>query len=395
MTAKNKARDERVREDVESLAFPQLAIVGSLGKLARSLAGGTEVPVEFLYACALAVFGWICSTALKLEIALDVECRLYLVLLGTSYDARKSTAVKKVLRFFDQLLASVEIASQPYSINGVGSGEGLIRELNEHPVLLLVYDELCSFFEKCRVPNSSLLAIVTSLFEGRDWDNRTKNSAASVSVRGAHLSLIGCSTIATYGRMWTPAAIAIGFLNRLFIVSADRKVKVPWPEPPDEQELTAVQNRIIDQLRKLPITFGITNEAKARWTQWYMTLPKSEHAKRLDTIGFRLLPIIALTTDKDIVDLETVETVLSILNYEFDLRRATDPIDADGTVARLEESIRRQLTTHDSLNRRELRRRTNADRCGLWAFDRAIESLLREDDIIEKGGLYRLGDALR
>jgi uncharacterized protein DUF3987 len=377
----------------ESLVFPESAIGGSVGDLARLLADGTEVPTEFCYACGLTALGWLCSTKLRLRIGVEVEPRLYTVLLGASYDARKSTAMRKVMSFFNRVIGSLELVSAPHVIYGVGSAEGLMRELNDHAELLLCYDELRTFVDKCRVQNSSLLPMTTSLFDNHNWDNHTKHSRASASIRGASLSLIGCCTTATYANMWTNEAIAIGFPNRLFIVSADRKIKVAWPKVPDESSLNALQARIVNQLKKLPLTFNVADDAKARWEQWYTNLPPSEHSKRLDTIGLRLLALITLTTDKDEVDLETVETVLTILDYELAIRRVTDPVDADNTIAILEERIRRALTSRGPLRKRDMRRNVNADRYGLWAFDTAISNLTRAGDILERGGVYSLGAA--
>jgi hypothetical protein len=394
MTTKKIAKDGIALANVEAIAFPQSAIVGLLGALARLLTNGTEVPVEFLYVAALTALGWISSTSLKLRIGIDVEPRLYAVLLGASYDTRKSTAVRKVVNFFKQVIEQLNLINPPYVIYGVGSAEGLMRALNHHPQLLLCYDELKTFVDKCRVQASALLSMTTSLFENCNWDNHTKNAQSTASVSDVHLSLIGCCTTATYDNMWRNEAISIGFPNRLFIVSANRKAKVAWPNAPDEQSLEALQARIVEQLKRLPLTLEVTDDAKTKWEHWYTTLPSSEHSKRLDTIGLRLLPLIALTTDKDAVDLETVETVLAILDYELAIRRLTDPVDADNTVAMLEEKIRRALTSRGPLRKRQLRRSINADRYGLWAFETAIEHLQRAGDIVETGGGYSLGPAL-
>jgi len=191
--------------------------------------------------------------------------------------------------------------------------------------------------------------------------------------------------------MWTPEAIAIGFPNRLFVVGAERKRKVAWPEPTDQVELLAIQARIANQMQRLPVKLDIELEAKERWERWYQALPASEHAKRLDTIGFRLMPVIALTTDKDRVDLETVETTLAILDYELALRCLTDPIDADNTIARLEEKIRRALGAHSSLSKRDLQRKVHANRDGIWAFERALENLQKAGEIAYNGRFYVKG----
>ena len=188
--------------------------------------------------------------------------------------------------------------------------------------------------------------------------------------------------------MWTQEAIAIGFPNRLFLVSADRKRKVAWPQQPDQAELDALRSRISKQIGRLPLTLDITKEAKTAWEHWYENLPASEHAKRLDTIGFRLLPLIALITDKNSIDLETVEVVVSILDYELNIRRLFDPIDADNLVAKVEEKIRRVLKDRGSLRRRDLRRAVHADRDGLWAFTAALANLHKEGVIKPDGGIF-------
>jgi hypothetical protein len=191
--------------------------------------------------------------------------------------------------------------------------------------------------------------------------------------------------------MWTADAISIGIPNRLFVVCADRKRRVSWPEPRDAAIKGAIRQRFIQQLSRLPLTVDMMPDAKAAWAQWYDRLPSSVHAKRLDSIGFRLLGLVALTNDKECIDLATVSTVVQILDYEFAARILTDPIDADRTVARLEEAIRRQLGTRGSLSERELRRYTNADRHGLWTFSQALKNLEAAQDICrESSKKFRL-----
>jgi hypothetical protein len=153
--------------------------------------------------------------------------------------------------------------------------------------------------------------------------------------------------------------------------------------------LKTIGDRINQQMKKLPLRLDISSEANTLWTEWYERLPGSEHTRRLDTIGFRLLALIALTTDKDHVDLETVRTVVSMLDYELELRRLTDPIDADNTIAMLEEKIQRYLA-RGPLSNRELQRRVHAERCGLWAYHAALGNLKVDRRVTEAGGFYRL-----
>lgn len=363
-----------------TLRFPSDAMVGSLGEFARAMATGTEVPEEFYFAAALALTGATCVGSLKLNVNVECEPRFYIVLLGESAGVKKSTALRRVSKFFERIWAGAQM-THPVVMWGAGSAEGLARKLNEAPGgVVLMYDEMHAFVQKSKVQASVLLPMVASLFEQTNWDNATK-ARNSICLRNAHLSLVGCCTTETYAEMWTSEAIAIGLPNRLFVVAADRKRKVAWPNPRDESVITALEARIIKQLERLPLALDIEPDAKAAWEEWYEGLPSSEHARRLDAIGFRLLAVIALTTDKDCIDLETVETVTKILDYELRVRALTDPVDADDSIARLEEKIRRQLTERGPLSERDLRRYTNARREGLWVFRKAMENLRAAGEI--------------
>jgi hypothetical protein len=137
------------------------------------------------------------------------------------------------------------------------------------------------------------------------------------------------------------------------------------------------------------VQLGIDDDARALWERWYNGLPEnSPHTRRLDTIGFRLLALIALTTDKLGIDVATVGAVTAMLDYELRLRRITDPIDAENKIAELEEAIRRNLQSRGALTPRELRQRTSADRKGLWAFNQALENLRKAGDVAENCGRY-------
>lgn len=375
---------EEYNEAPSTLEFPRNALVGSVGDFAKAISNGSEVPEEFYFAAGLTILGAICSDQLKLALSFDVEPRLYTVLLGESFAVKKSTAMKKTVGFFRDIATTIAVEY------GVASAEGLARILRETPDVVLAYDELQAFVQKSLVKGSTLLPMVTSLFEQNHWHNATKDAKASFQVDNAHLSVVGCCTSDTYARMWNEQAISIGFLNRLFIVNADRRRRVAWPLPPAQAVLDRIKRRLVGQLSKLPKTLEITPFAKQQWTTWYNGLPTTEHARRLDTIGLRLLALIALTTDKDIIDDETVRAVISILDYELKIRTLTDPIDADNKIAALEEKIRRQLAQRGSLSDRELRQHTHGDRNGIWAFQAAKRNLIDVGDVQYTNEKYHL-----
>jgi hypothetical protein len=386
-----------------SIPFPPDCLVGSIGDYARVMSEGSEVPPEFFFAAGLTMVGAIASDRLRQALSFGVEPRLYTILLGESYRVKKSTALKHSTEFFTQIASALGllksdpalVLAEDYGKKGVpgripfyvlsgspGSAEGLMRCFKRHRSILLALDELKMLVDKASITGSSLLSVVTSLFEGTSWESPIKSEADSSGCTDAHLSMVGCCTLDTYGHIWTREALAIGLTNRLFVVTSDARPKVSYPRRRDPAILAALQSRIGEQLARLPYEFDITPEAYDAWDAWYQSAPSSEHARRLETIGFRLLALIALTTEKTIIDAETVATVTKILDYEYAVRVLTDPIDADTSIAKMEESIRRQLSKRGRMTDRELRQYTNAKRVGLWAYDAAIKNLRNHADIV-------------
>jgi hypothetical protein len=70
-----------------------------------------------------------------------------------------------------------------------------------------------------------------------------------------------------------------------------------------------------------------------------------------------------------------------LLNYELAVRRLYDPIDADNAIARMEESIRRVLSSYGPLTERDLKRRVAYQRAGVWVFNQALDNLLRSKEV--------------
>jgi hypothetical protein len=388
--AKSKPKLGGTRPAPEPLKFPESALVGSCGELARVLSAGTEVPPEFVFASALTLLGSLaCQGRLELDIGGHVDPRVFTVLLGASGDVKKSTAIKKAVEFFQSIHPPQR--SQFRTVNGVASAEGLVRELTDFSYVVLVFDEFRSFLDKCKIQGSALLSAVASLFEGGDWDNATKNPKHSACLRGAKLSLLAACTTETWESVWGRDAISIGLPNRLLVVCADARPRVAWPQSPDLAQEAGVRHRIEAQLARLPMKLRITADARTLWERWYHSLPGSEHAKRLDTIGFRIMMLMALSMDKAEVDADVVQVVTDILNYELRVRMMTDPVDADSVVAGLEEKIRRAVDTLGQITKRDLRRKISADRAGIWAFDKALDNLTRAEDIQIDGSLILPG----
>jgi len=355
-------------------------MTGVAGEFAELYSSYLESPKEFFYMSFLTCEGSLLSTQLTLDSELTPQPRLYTLLLGESADDRKSTAIQKSVLFLK------EFFPDRFNVcSGVGSAEGLQRKLQqtENAGLLLCFDEFKMFVNKCRIDGSVLLPCVTTLFEANSYESHTKKGG--IEIEHAHLSVLAASTIQTYQNIWLPQFTDIGFNNRLFLVpgSAERKFAFPGKIPAREK------NRIQGQLRNIlrAIRSGkqlrLNNDASRIYDHWYQNHERSIFFRRLDVYAMRIMSLIAVNDKKQEIDEETIYKTIQLCDWQFQVRRLHDPIDAENTIAKMEENIRRQLRANCSLTERQLRQKTNADRNGLWAFSTAMNNLQKAGDIYQ------------
>ncbi|MGH2368558.1 MAG: hypothetical protein ACRDI2_10170 [Chloroflexota bacterium] len=373
--------------EAEPLRVPDEGLVGLGREFAELYAEYLESPRSFFYFGFLTYVGAAIAGKITLDSELRPEPRLYTVLLGESADTRKSTALRKVDEFF----RSLGTGYAPATLFGVGSAEGIAAELKEHAELLLHFDELKTFVDKARSEHSIALPMVSTLFERGEYDNRTKDTR--VSIRGASLNLLAACTRETYASIFDQKFLAIGFPNRLWLVSDRSDCRIPVPRPIPETRLerlrTAVRQRLdaVDQAYRAnglrPAPYRLTPGALAAFQGWYEARTGSVFERRLDTYGHRLMLLLAVSAGRDVIDEDLVERVVTLLRYQLELRRECDPIDADNTIAALEERIRRTLA-RGAMRGRDLKRRCSYHRAGLWAWEQAVTNLRKAGEIVHE-----------
>jgi len=84
---------------------------------------------------------------------------------------------------------------------------------------------------------------------------------------------------------------------------------------------------------------------------------------------------------KTSIDEEVAQAVVTLLRYQLDVRRESDPVDAENTIAALEENIRRVLA-RGALKGRDLKRRCSYHRYGLWAWNTAVANLAQAGELL-------------
>jgi hypothetical protein len=350
-------------------AFPLNVLSGLAGDFAALYSQHLEPPIQFFYMSFLACLGWLVSNRISLDSEIKTPARLFTLLLGESADDRKSTAIDKTIDFFSGIAEGFAVC------RGVGSAEGLQKLVLDKPHLLLCFDEFKHFVSKCRIEASVLLPMVNTLFESQRFETHTKT--VKISVENACLSLLAASTTATYQQTWSQAFTDIGFNNRLFLVigQGSRKFAFPRPIPDDEKYTLKNELRNILEFVGTGRSIRITPEAEKFFQGWYLRRESSVHAKRLDGYALRLMQLLAVNEQKEIIDLVTVQKVVSLCDWQLTVRKLNDPIGVDNVVARLENNIRRQLEVRTELTEAGLRKWVHAETHGLYPFQCALQNM--------------------
>jgi len=369
--------------------------LGVCGDFARLLADNFEAPFSFWLMAALTVLGSAVSGFVGVQSGIPVQPRLYTILTGPSALARKSSTIATTIRTFQDALSGFKVPSpgkievfnyMPQVLWGLGSGEGLATALKDVPTprrVLLALDEAKALVSKAKIEGSILLPLLCKLFELNNYDNFTKKAA--VRLFDVHLSLIAAATTETYQGMWTPEFIDIGFTNRIFLVPGRGDKSIPFPAPIPEERLSNIRSKIQQVVMEIvehrPV-LNMTPEAERFWADWYSNRPQDPHALRLDDIGLRLCLLLEISRSNfETIESDTVERVIQLLEWQYEVRQLLDPLDVTNVVAELEERIRRVVRRKAPLSQRDLAKAVNAHRYGLWAFNSAVENLTKAGEI--------------
>jgi len=362
-----------VESQDETLSFPDV-MSGVAGEFASLHSIHLEAPSHFFYISFLACLGSILSDRLTLNSEIQPQPRLYVLLLGESADVRKSTAIDKVVDFFRNSVDQFGIC------RGVGSAEGLQKRLEKDRCLLLCLDEFKQFIGKCKIEASVLLPCVNTLFESNYYESWTKKS--EIALADVHLSILAASTVQTYERTWDSSFTDIGFNNRLFLVPGSGEKRFSFPSKVPDTEIQYLKQRLQEILSHVGqgLELELTEEAKELYDAWYMNIEDSIHAKRLDTYALRLMALLAVNDLKDEVDSNVVKKVISLSNWQLEVRQIHDPIDSDSAIGKMEEKIRRTLKRNPRTER-ELKQYTNARKGSMWIYENAKSNLQKSHEI--------------
>jgi hypothetical protein len=392
--------------DPATVRFPNSGYFGVAAEFAELFSQSYESPKEFLYLDCLTLIGASVSGRVRADFDLPVQPRLYVLKVAKSAWRRKSTSTRLAERFVQNAAEEVSSLDPCYRakvIYGVGSAEGLGHALKPSKVrkqnaeadhcqftkrAILSFDEFRRFEAKAGIRSSVLLPMVNELYESNQFDNLTNEHP--FQIQDGHLSFLSNTTEETFKNMLNaPEFRDLGFFNRLFTVVSDSRKRIAKPKAPPEDLQGPIRAKLAGYFAALPqlnddgsatkeIVIPLSPEAERKWEKWYRDLPETEETARLDNLGMRLMGLLAFSDGRSEIDEESLQSVLDILEYQRQVRLLYRPIEAENPSARMEQKILRAIRQHGPLSRRELYKRTHAERDGVRILTDAMRSLTQE-----------------
>lgn len=370
----------------EFLSIPEASLVGVARDYADLMAEIMEPPREFFYFDYLACLGHWLGRYVRVASALTTQYqpRLYVVNLGLSGHARKSTAMNYTVGFFEKLRAQGGLF--PPVVRGVATHQGLIQKFEENPQNMVVLDELLVLAQQANDPTSVLYEFFATLYDANDFDKPTMKSP--VELKDVQLSLGACCTPDTFDTVFSQKAISVGFPNRLWLVPGITTREVPIPLPVPETRMADISRRTLDCVNQIlgrmtpnvPVTYPMTVEASAKYGDWYRARPKDRASARLDTYAIRLMLLTALVLGKIHIDEECADLVIPLLDWQYRVRLAYSPSEGENAVARMEGRIRGFLKAQGRIKERGaygLKKLCHVERAGLFVYQNALANLVR------------------
>ncbi len=222
---------------------------GTAGQLVSIVAPHTEADPAAILIQFLVAFGNLIGRSVYfLAEAHRHHPNLFAALVGETSKARKGSSKRHVMDVLHRVEASWAVSRQQ---SGLVSGEGLIWHVRDPSKddngvddkrLFLVEEEFSSVLRIMRRPENTLSPVLRQAWDSGDLQTLAKNSPAKAT--GAHVSLVGHSTVEDVNKHLDRTEIANGFANRFLWILVKRAQVLPDGGQLDPEELDHVVQKL-------------------------------------------------------------------------------------------------------------------------------------------------------
>lgn len=201
---------------------------------------------------------------------------MYIVLIGPSAVAKKSTAIKFAAKMIKQVKPHINILSQKMTpealisaLSGLDAKDGDTMIVPSAVGIALV-SEFATLVDKGAF-KSGMIGILTDLYDAEDFEYKTK-SRGTEYIRNPCLSIIGGSTLHWIKESIPLVSVGGGFTSRIvFVFSKGSGRLVPWPQMSVENKrmMEDICHDLCD-IAKMRGPFALTSDARKIYDTEYV-----------------------------------------------------------------------------------------------------------------------------
>lgn len=399
------AKDDKFVSSLNVAPVPDICFDGWVGDYVSMMLPLSEAPESFHLASGLGLIGATAGRTVSARYVRRLYANHFFMLVGIAGYSRKDTAIEFATEFPDHMDGRAFHASPFRVLRDVGSPQGLLEHLKDHPNIWLYITE----YERlaANAHRSSTSAIFPTLSSAWNTpptlENVTKGSP--IQAKMPYLSIIAAVQPEILSESMLPSDISNGFASRWLFVPGEGGDPIPYPPPIDESAAHKHYARLLkiiagygDQERTTQLE--LSPEAVERWNAWYMAdrrhKPESDdEASMRSRLGVHIQKL-ALTyaigrAEKRYIQLSQLDAAIAFVEWSWTHTR--EMLKSWGVLPmnQIEVKIEQVLRQWGPMKRRELQNKTRSRKWGAADFAKVLEAMIRNGTVeVDPEGYHAL-----
>lgn len=269
--------------------------------------------------------------------------RIFGLHVGRSGEGRKGDAVSLVKRIAHRVRELDENLAPQIHSGGLSSREGMVFMIHdgyregkeeipaiEDKRLWVIESEFANVLAQGKRDGNTLSPALRDAWDGTSLQPATKSNRLWAT--HPHICLSGAITPSELRSCIATRDLTNGFMNRLFLIWAERNRKIPFPKATSADEVIRLAERVVEVLRfcradrwvdRDSMCVVLSQAAAARWSALYMgELNDRSHGERLNALIERRAPMLlriamlfALTDMTTTVEEHHIDAALAWVRY--------------------------------------------------------------------------------
>lgn len=322
----------------------------------------TEACNEFLFSGCLTAISVVLGRSVRVDTSFRVFPNTFTVNVGPSGKSRKTTAQD----FAEEVILAID--PEFVILPGIGSPEGLLSVMQDHPKILVAVNELKIILAKgAQEATRGLIPRLVELYDCKPHVS-LPNRKNPITVIDPCL-ILSTSTTQEWLHSMDPADVHGGLANRFLYFTGPDKAPLHLPPSRDQHKF----NRLVLELQTLrqkhcftlPKAIPFSDRASARYKPWYDAYRSSESdseildivGQRLHTHAMKLMLIYAVMDGSDVIEPEHVDAGCAFADQQRKVHKVVFEGFDDTAMAKIDRSILVALRQFGDMKTWELRRK--------------------------------------